>query len=194
MAKPGISANTRERVIDACITCISAYGYNGATTQVIAKHSGITRGPQFYHFGDRASMMFEVFKHIVERQYEEFQTALQNAETMHQRFEVIWQVSRRICTQPQHFTMLEIIMASRSDAQLGALVRPFLVELERSVDVWWAENMTPLGIDPDEALHLRYVQVALIRGLALDHMGRGAIAEVDAKFDVVQKLFSRYFM
>lgn len=55
---------TRERVIQAAITCIYKEGFNAAHTNRIAEEAGVSWGVLQYHFGDKDTLLQAVLDHI----------------------------------------------------------------------------------------------------------------------------------
>lgn len=55
---------TRQKVIDAAITCIYKEGFHAAHTNKIAETAGVSWGVLQYHFGDKDGLLQAVLDHI----------------------------------------------------------------------------------------------------------------------------------
>ena len=61
------SAETRGRILDATVSCLTKYGYAGTTTPRIAEEAGLTRGAQVHHFGSKHELMRAAMHHMTAR-------------------------------------------------------------------------------------------------------------------------------
>lgn len=61
------SRETRAKILESTITCLAKYGWQGATTSVIAEHSGISRGALQHHFPTRDELVVTAISYMFER-------------------------------------------------------------------------------------------------------------------------------
>ncbi|BBX14419.1 MULTISPECIES: TetR/AcrR family transcriptional regulator [Mycobacteriaceae] len=61
------SAAMRERLLDATIECLVAYGYAGTTTPRIAELAGVTRGAQIHHFKSKEDLVVAAVEHLAQQ-------------------------------------------------------------------------------------------------------------------------------
>jgi hypothetical protein len=66
--------------------------------------------------------------------------------------------------------LMELLMASRNDAELAKVLRPHLISSESATDDWWCEYLDMLRWPRPRLIALRSVAVACIRGLSLDYL------------------------
>lgn len=59
------SAETRMRLIEATIDCLSKFGYSETSTALIARTAGVTRGAYLHHFGSREQLITEALGHML---------------------------------------------------------------------------------------------------------------------------------
>ena len=124
------TAETREALLDATIRLLHRKGYGGATTELIADEAGMTRGALNHHFKSRAHLMAEVIRTVYEREQHAYQEmAAQNGRgaQLADWPDMLWTV----LSKPSGLAVLEILQASRSDAELAALVAPMQAAVER---------------------------------------------------------------
>ena len=157
------STQTRLALIEATIAMISAKGYGGATTTLIAEHAGVTRGPLLHHFGTRAALMAEVVRHVFEREMHEYERV--RSETglggqLHDWPKLLWAVLGK----PSGLAVLEILQATSSDAELAEVVVPMQVEVERTA---LAAMQGAFGGDEESALAVMRLMVWTVRGLSI---------------------------
>ncbi|WP_329752874.1 TetR family transcriptional regulator [Stenotrophomonas maltophilia] len=51
---------TRQRILDAAVACLLRHGTAGATLELIAAESGLSRGAIYWHFGSRQKLLAEL--------------------------------------------------------------------------------------------------------------------------------------
>lgn len=66
MARPSIQDQRRKEVLDAFMTCVAAYGVEGATLEKVAAESGLKRPLIRHHLGNRKAMVLALGAHIAE--------------------------------------------------------------------------------------------------------------------------------
>jgi AcrR family transcriptional regulator len=158
---------TRERIIEVAIACIAQKGYSGATTEVIAREADMTRGPLQYYFADRVSLVYAVFERLHANLMTKYAEGVKGADTPHALVEKLLDVTYNTCRSDEHYAIIEIIVASRSDQALRALIEPTLMQANAKIDNAWPRAFG--GVRGDEHLQAaRYLVVALNRGLALN--------------------------
>ena len=157
---------TRTALIEAAIRVLHRSGYNAATTAAIADEAGVSRGSIIYQFGTRAQLMSDVITFVYEyeqSQYDEMKKSGFDPAKTEDWPEMLW----RVFSQPSGIAVIEILQASRSDAELAALVGP----TQERVEEMSIERMSLLY--PGEEKEMRSMVRLLvwaIRGLALAHV------------------------
>lgn len=67
------SAQTRAKVIDAAMACVTELGFRGATMSAIAQRAGVTWGAMQHQFGDKDAILDAVLVHSLETFESEFE-------------------------------------------------------------------------------------------------------------------------
>lgn len=157
---------TRGALIEAAIRVLHRSGYNAATTAAIADEAGVSRGSIIYQFGTRAQLMSDVISFVYEyeqSQYDDMRKSGFDPAKTEDWPEMLW----RVFSQPSGIAVIEILQASRSDAELAALVGP----TQERVEDMSIERMSLLY--PGEEKEMRSMVRLLVwatRGLALAHV------------------------
>lgn len=171
------TAETREALFAAAVSTIDRLGYAGANNASIADEAGVSRGAINHHFASRAAFMAEVVRWVFEQE-----TAL-FARLMHEGHvgtrvsdwpALLWEVFSR----PSGVAVLEILVASRSDPELAALVTPMQEKVEQTGAVNFVNRIGAKGLD---MAAIRLV-VWAIRGMTL---GRSFIGDRTGMEDAV---------
>jgi AcrR family transcriptional regulator len=62
LPRPNADPATRQRVLDAAVSCIIELGFYRASSNAIARHADVTWGVIQYHFGTREALMLAVLE------------------------------------------------------------------------------------------------------------------------------------
>ena len=123
------TAETRAALFAAAVRTIDRLGYAAANNASIADEAGVSRGAITHHFGTRAAFMAEVVQWVFEQETLSFRalTADGAGSRVSDWPALLWEVFSR----PSGVAVLEILVASRSDAELAALTTPMQSTIER---------------------------------------------------------------
>ncbi|MEM6989876.1 MAG: TetR/AcrR family transcriptional regulator [Myxococcota bacterium] len=165
---------TRARLLDAAVRCLTEHGYAATTTTRIAETAGVSRGAMLHHFPNRNVLMGAVLRHVLQLRFAEFRDAVKRVPDGPERLAPIIEATwRGISADTSFLPWLELVVASRSDPELAAVVRESAEETQRLADETVAEIFSederaePLGeLAPSFAF-------ALMNGLALRKMVMG---------------------
>jgi AcrR family transcriptional regulator len=114
------NASTRRKLIEAAIYCLRTYGYAATTTTLVAEIAQLSRGAMLHQFGAKVDMMLAVAEHVVQQQNDFMVVELEKYAPGRDRFMGLTDVTWAALKQPGAIALLEIMMASRSEADLGA--------------------------------------------------------------------------
>jgi AcrR family transcriptional regulator len=66
-ARAPLPATARDRILDAALAEFIARGFNGASTNTIARAAGVAKGLVFHHFASKADLFLAVHDHVTRR-------------------------------------------------------------------------------------------------------------------------------
>src|SRR5262245_27188946 len=111
-------AQTRARVLDAALECLSREGYRGTTTLAVAKRARVSRGAQPPHFPTRAALVSaalrRLYAELTEHYEKGFAGLAPGADRLDAAVELLW----RVMCDPRLDAATELIVAARTDAEL----------------------------------------------------------------------------
>ncbi len=183
------SAAMRTRVIDAAIDCLTRLGYGATTLQVVIDTAGVSRGAVLHHFPTRVDLMIAVAEYAAGKQNRQVARLLANTEPGMDRFVAITMATWDAMVRPPSVALIEIMMGSRSDPELGARFPAVHEALEKSQreGVW--EQAKAAGITDKAAVEvMSHLHNAAMRGLVLDLM----FSKDRKRTDNAMKLLVRY--
>lgn len=126
------SKDTRTRILEAAIECLSTIGYHATSTTTVAKYAGLTRAAMLYHFPNRLALIEAVVNYVTRRRVEiqeEFQRDIPRNKDFPQRsVESHWE---QLQTR-EFFAFSELAMASRTDPELEPIFRTAMESFDRA--------------------------------------------------------------
>jgi len=113
------SATTRRKLIEAAIHCLRTYGYAATSTTLVAEIAHLSRGAMLHQFGTKVDLMLAVAQHVVKEQNDFMKERVQRFPAGRERWIGLTEATWDSMKQPGSMALMEIMMASRSDADLG---------------------------------------------------------------------------
>lgn len=178
-------AATRMRMLDAAIETLAECGYAGASTTVIARRSGLTRGAQQHHFSTKDQMMVAVIEELGRRiEAADMEKALGHLKGR-RRVRAALSVMSQLFTGPVPNAYIELCIASRSNPELAAPLVKTDIVIRRGVRALFGEELLEQA---DSKFDAR-LDVALfaLRGMALDAHLAGA-EDLQARAELIHGL------
>lgn len=183
------TAAMRKRLIEAAIDCLTKLGYGATTLQVVTDTAGASRGAILHHFPNKVDLMIAVAEYAAEKQNRQVSRLLANTQPGMDRYLAITMATWDAMQRPPAIALLEIMMGSRSDAELGARFPAVIEALEKyqREGVW--EQAQSAGItDRTQIEAMTWLHNAAMRGLALELMFSKDVRKANA----AMKLLRRY--
>jgi AcrR family transcriptional regulator len=168
------SAQMRQRLIEAAISCLRRVGYAATTTQLVMEEAGVSRGAMLHHFPTKVDLIIAVGEAAALSQNRYVRRRLGEFTAGMDRYLAITTATWEAICQPPALALIEIMMASRSDQALGERFPAIAQKLEadQREGVW--ELARELGIrDRDAIERMVRLHLATMRGLAVEMMFTG---------------------
>jgi AcrR family transcriptional regulator len=160
-------AVTRKALLDATLEVLAEVGYSNLTTAQVVARAGVTRGAQAHYFATKADLVVQALRHLTDRLVAEMVSQpVRNVAGEREQYEMllnrIWEVNAGLAST----ALIELWVASRTDAELREHLARFQREVQRSL------NDTANAVAPEfsarpDAHPLLVTAVATIRGLWL---------------------------
>jgi AcrR family transcriptional regulator len=183
------TAAMRKRLIDAAIDCLTKLGYGATTLQTVTNAAGASRGAILHHFPNKVDLMIAVAEYAAEKQNRHVARSLANTAEGMDRYLAITMATWDAMQRPPAIALLEIMMGSRSDPELGARFPAVIESLEKyqREGVW--EQAQSVGItDKAQIEAMTWLHNAAMRGLAMELMFSKDVRRANA----AMKLLKRY--
>jgi len=174
------SADARRRIIDATIRCLYRVGYSAATTAMIAKEAGLSRGNIFYHFASTADLMVAVRDAVYLEERQAVEAIRESLGTRAYLAELPRYALAGMRKAPA-IAVDEILLAARSDAELSAKLRQSEKKIDARAVAELEEHYRQAGLTPPHDLPILVrLAVAAYRGLAIAELVQGPEAQIEA--------------
>jgi AcrR family transcriptional regulator len=180
-------AKSARMIIKATIRCLYSKGYGATTVEAVLKESGVSRGRLLHHFPMRTDLMVAVGHYVWEldrrymrrwsRQYDKPRDQLLNS------VDLAWTMMSR----STGMAVLEILVASRSDAELSALFVPEHARIQAEADRFVQQMVDAAGLTSRvNGRDLHHFIESCVRGLAIDQVFTGQHQQAPAALRLAQ--------
>lgn len=187
------SADTREKLIQAAITCLHRSGYSATTVSTVADEAGVSRGAMTHQFPAKTDLMLAVVAAAFEQDaafYRDAVVGMDPGQFLVDLPELMWGVMSR----PGGIAVMEVMLASRSDPELAEKLRALQSGIDERAHLWSRERIQAAGLEPHpeaDAIHELYV--AAVRGLALEATFMDNAEGVHRSLKVLSDIMRRYY-
>ncbi|WP_052742353.1 TetR/AcrR family transcriptional regulator [Sphingomonas sp. Ag1] len=162
------TAAMRRRLIDAAIDTLHDLGYAAATTMAIQNRAGVSRGALVHHFPTKIDLIIATAQAIVADQAIWYDHELRKVTNKRDRFMAISRITWEALKKPSGMALLEIFIATRSDAELARRFPPVAFDIQRSQHQanWRLARAAGIG-NREEVRRLTDIGLATMRGLSI---------------------------
>lgn len=182
------TAAMRKRLIEAAIVCLEKSGYGATTLQLVTDTAGASRGAILHHFPNKVDLMIAVAEYCAGKQNRHVARMLANTQPGMDRFLALTMATWDAMQRPPAIALLEIMMGSRSDKDLGARFPTVIEALEKSQreGVW--EQAQSIGItDRAQVEAMSWLHTAAMRGLAMELMFSKDARKANAAMNLMRR-------
>ena len=164
------SAQTRARLVEACITCLIKHGYSDTTTLKVASEAGLSRGAMLHHFENGGALMQATIAELMDRRLRAFRRGADREKAdVHSLVHTYWKQMLR----PTFTAYVELAIASRTDKDLARILEPAQTEFRQR---WYdlAIDLFPAWQKDRNAFNLALALTQnTIEGMAINRMIHG---------------------
>jgi AcrR family transcriptional regulator len=169
------SASTRLQIVESALRCVVDLGYSCTTTTVIAEKAGLSRGAMLHHFPSKIDIVRAAVEHLHSKRLKAFRKAIDKLPRDETRVRRALEAYFEHVKHPMYVAFLELWIASRTDPELQAILKPAQEAFERE----WYKTAVDLfpewegsGANFDIALDLvHYVMDGLAVSLLTHEIG-----------------------
>lgn len=160
------SAETKERILEATLACLSEKGYAATSTNDVVKRAGVSRGALMHHFSSKSDLVAAAAVYLVRKRYaaadEQSQALTGKQQSIRDKLEV-----RRRDYERWFPATIEFMVACRTDEALSdsftKAMNPYVEGMGQTMLEDWPELAKH-----ESPLLIQYVTGCFIRGLCLE--------------------------
>jgi AcrR family transcriptional regulator len=164
------SVETRGRLIECAIDCLGELGYAGATTPLIARRAGVTRGALQHHFASRTELDIAVIDHVAEALNFRIDVHVLRARPLEARVDALVAAYWEAFDGPLFRAALHIWLAVMREPPVAQRLRAHLLRLQGRVRATWRLLFADTGRTAAELDALRHVVMGAARGYAVERL------------------------
>lgn len=176
---------TRARIIDETVHCITDEGFGAATAKHVADRAGVTWGVIQYHFGDRNGLLMAVVDDGVAELLASLSAIDIDGLGQRQRIETVVDTAWRCYASPTSLAAFEILRATRG--RLGEQSHKHLLQMNSAIN-----RLGRLVSDDPADAGVAEVIWAALRGIVLAQMVMGGPVDWEAERRVLIDMVTHY--
>ncbi len=163
------SRATRQRLLEAAITCLAELGWTASTVTVVAERAGVSRGAAQHHFPTREALFTAALEHVAQVRGEEMRRQLTEHGGGRPDTEQVVEVVFTLFTGTLFRAALALWTAAAAEPQLREQIIPLEARIGREMHRIVVDL---LGVDEDVPGTRETVQATLdlARGLGLANL------------------------
>lgn len=187
-------AETRLKLLDATVECLSEVGYARMTTADVADRAGLSRGAQLYHFQSKAELVAAAVDHLLDRLHAEFMQAVAALPADVDRGQAMVDLLWRLVNQPNFAAWLELAMAARTDVDLAPRMADVENRFVSRVAVTFFELFPPRAATTPTAEQAAAAPLifSILIGLAVQRLVPGGPDFSESLMPVVKNMTERF--
>ncbi|PWJ82288.1 TetR family transcriptional regulator [Pseudaminobacter salicylatoxidans] len=154
---------TRKALLEGMMSALIELGYARTTTNEITRRAGLTSGALQHHFASREELVLA----LADYQFEEVRTQLEafaNDADAKADWQTFIELLREIYSGPRYMAIWEIVMGTRADAHLHALVMQHRIQSQAILERLWSNVFGQRIPDPSKRADLMHFTLATLRG------------------------------
>lgn len=158
----------RQRLIEATVQSLDSEGYAGTTVSTIITMARVSRGAPIHHFPTKSALIEATAEHLIRGIYIHLGHAVRHMEDSEDRPAGLIMASwRGIFSTPESGALMELMMASRRDAELAAVLRKLWIAGYEVLDGASRHYFEPAEDGPNPT-HLFVLTHWLMGGMAME--------------------------
>jgi AcrR family transcriptional regulator len=161
-------AATRQKLLQATMTCLARDGYAATTIGRIVKEASVSHGASGHLFDSKTALLLATADHALQQIYKRWGDALLILDQAEDRLEALLRVTYQdVLFGLESEVLLELLIAGKHDAEFNHYLRPllekFLHLFERSAEHFFVSAQLEVNLH-----HMMLLTQWLFRGMALD--------------------------
>lgn len=186
-------AETSRKLINGAIECLLDKGYAGANVQEICRRSGVTTGAIQHNFGSKQGLMTAVVDELF-RSFADATLAIEPSRSpLPDRIDRLVNHYWSIYGDDRYFAILEILLATRHDAELMRLVGGHRKKLVTRLREYLPQEFSDIDLPAETLLDIAHEMMDYLRGYAVHRLYQREKRLDDAALEKASEIVRRRF-
>jgi TetR/AcrR family transcriptional regulator, regulator of cefoperazone and chloramphenicol sensitivity len=171
-------SDTRQRVVEAAISCILERGFYRASSNAIAEQAGLTWGVIQYYFGTREALMLAVLEEASRRLSRTLGEAEITGSTLTERVEQFFDVLADYYGSPDYLAFIQVQLNLGHDPRTSERTRENLAELNERANPQLKRLMAKVVAGKSTGKRRKNLTNLLfhaLRGVSISHVMLGTV-------------------
>ncbi|MGQ0832304.1 MAG: TetR/AcrR family transcriptional regulator [Microthrixaceae bacterium] len=165
------SQQTRERLLDTVVACITECGYAATTTAEVLERARVSRGAMLHHFPTRATLMAAALERLLWLRLDAARRAIEQVDGplgIDEGVDLLWSLH----DSALFIAHVEMWVAARTDPELAARVTDVDRRFTEETRVVYLEHLAALqpDTDPRAAEMIRDMVFAVMQAVAFQRL------------------------
>jgi len=184
----------RQAIMEAAMNCFIKCGYANTTIEKIASEAKVSRGALSHHFSSRDDVIKAAIQYVTAKRAEESKAFIKklqerrsnqivSRESISETLEAIWEYFHI----PSFSALLELLMASRGNEELEAVLSPALKELDQRTKEAILEAFPAWSGLEETREAVTDLIFYTVQGLALGNATKNVEPRVQNLFDLITR-------
>lgn len=175
---------TQAAILSASIRLLAEHGYAGFSASRVAAAAGVSRGAQEHYFPKKKDLIAATTRHAMREAVEHARSLAHSATRSNDPIENFLRDSEHFFFRPVYRSMIEIMIAARSDRALARILNPIVQDARDTLNGIWIDTLDAAGYPRENAQQFIELTHYLLRGLFLVtnwlpyHVDRSEILQV----------------
>jgi AcrR family transcriptional regulator len=161
------TATTKRRLMDAAVDLLCEKGYANLTIDHVAGRVGVSRGAPIHHYSNKAALVNAVANYSCELAEQSAVKLTRRVRTAKRPVDAFVDGMAEYFFGKVFVSQLEILIASRTDAGVGAVMRKRLTEYRASAEKLWIDALRDSGLSENDAFWAFQLTLNILRGMGM---------------------------
>ena len=161
------TATTKRRLMEAAVDLLCEKGYANLTIDDVARRVGVSRGAPVHHYSNKAALVSAIANYSCELAEQSAVKLARSVRTARNPLDAFVDGMAEYFFSKVFVSQLEVLMASRTDTNVGAIMRKRLIEYRAFVERLWIDALHDAGLSENDAFWTFHLTLNILRGMGM---------------------------
>jgi AcrR family transcriptional regulator len=163
------SSATKKRLMESAIRLLCEKGYANLTMLDVARKTGVSRGAPLHHYSNKPKLVAAVVEYSCKLAETTAAALAHDVDAAQDPLDAFVDGMAEYFFSPLFLAQTEILIAARTDPDIGALMRRRLTAYRVVAERAWTEALRRSGFSAQDAFWIFQLTLNVLRGLGFHH-------------------------